>query len=311
MQNIQKIAKNEEKRRTGPPIQNFPHREKALLTPVPLPHQPYLPVLISAIIRKEMKHMTKEAAKMKVQVKNPFPIHLSPKTEGYLLNAMNLWNTPLSLWGLSLVSIAEDAEILDIGCGGGINLERLQKKAPKGHVSGIDSSFRAVDYAYRLNEKAIQEGRCSVCEGSADVLPFPNQHFDFILAEETFYFWKDPAACLKEILRVLKPGGRFLILHSKGGSPLHRIYEKLIPGMKVYSKNDLKELLEEAGFRDVTIHSRLGALAVETTKPVTPLYAARKKMHLSSIPYGKLTAAAISAAALGLAAYGASRKYHQ
>lgn len=108
---------------------------------------------------------------------------------------------------------------------------------------------------------------------------------------------------------MLKPGGTFLLLQSKGGSPLHQVYEKLISGMKVYSRNDLKEFLEDAGFRDVTIRSRLGALAVSSEKPVTPLDAARKKLKLSSIPYGKLTAAALSAAALGLAAYGASRKY--
>ena len=176
-------------------------------------------------------------------------------------------------------------------------------------MSGIDSSFRAVDFSYRLNEEAIREGHISVYEGAADVLPFNGNKFDFILAEETFYFWKDPAACLKEVFRVLKPGGAFLLLQSKGGSPLHQVYEKLIPGMKVYSRNDLKEFLENAGFRDVTIRSRLGALAVSSEKPVTPLDAARKKLKLSSIPYGKLTAAALSAAALGLAAYGASRKY--
>lgn len=246
---------------------------------------------------------------MKALLKKPFHVHAGPKTEGYLLSAMNLWNTPLSLWGLSEVSLAEDAEILDIGCGGGKNLRRLLEKAPKGHVSGIDSSFRAVDFSYRLNEEAIRDGRISVYEGAADVLPFNGNKFDFILAEETFYFWKDPAACLKEVLRVLKPGGTFLLLQSKGGSPLHQVYEKLIPGMKVYSKGELKELLEDAGFRDVTVRSRLGALAVSSEKPVTPLDTARKKLKLSSIPYGKLTAAALSAAALGLAAYGASRKY--
>lgn len=244
---------------------------------------------------------------MKPLLKSPF--HAGPKTEGYLLSAMNLWNTPLSLWGLSQVSIPENAEVLDIGCGGGKNLMRLLEKAPKGHVSGIDSSFRAVDFAYRFNEKAIREGRCSVYEGSADVLPFNENKFDFILAEETFYFWKDPAACLKEVLRVLKPGGTFLILQSKGGSPLHQVYEKLIPGMKVYSKDELKDLLEEAGLRDVTIHGKLGALAAVSVKPVTALDAAKRKLKLSSIPYGRLTAAALSAAALGLAAYGVSRKY--
>lgn len=246
---------------------------------------------------------------MKLELKKPSLLRPGPKTEGYLLSAMNLWNTPLSLWGLSQVTTAKDAEILDIGCGGGKTVSRLLKKAPEGHVYGMDSSFRAVDFSWRLNEEAIREGRCQIIEGSADSLPFDDNRFDLVLAEETFYFWKDPEACLKEVYRVLKPGGQFLLLHSKGAMPPDKIYEKLIPHMKVYSKKELKEYLEDAGFRNVTSRSKLSALTVTSVKPLSVLDQAKKRLKLSpSIPYGKLTAIAVSAAALGLAAYGASRK---
>lgn len=177
---------------------------------------------------------------MKLELKKPSLLRPGPKTEGYLLSAMNLWNTPLSLWGLSQVTTAKDAEILDIGCGGGKTVSRLLKKAPEGHVYGMDSSFRAVDFSWRLNEEAIREGRCQIIEGSADSLPFDDNRFDLVLAEETFYFWKDPEACLKEVYRVLKPGGQFLLLHSKGAMPPDKIYEKLIPHMKVYSKKRIE-----------------------------------------------------------------------
>ena len=163
---------------------------------------------------------------MKLPMKNPALLRPGPKTEGYLLSAMNLWNTPLSLWGLSQVHIPKDAEILDIGCGGGKTISRLLKKAPEGHVYGIDSSFRAVDFSWRLNEEAIRDGRCQIVEGSAEALPFDDNRFSLVIAEETFYFWKDPAACLKEIYRVLKPGGQLLLLHSKGALPPDKIYEK-------------------------------------------------------------------------------------
>lgn len=246
---------------------------------------------------------------MKLELKKPSLLRPGPKTEGYLLSAMNLWNTPLSLWGLSQVNAPKNAEILDIGCGGGKTISRLLKKVPEGHVYGIDSSFRAVDFSWRLNEKAIREGRCQIVEGTAEALPFDDNRFDLVIAEETFYFWKDPAACLKEIYRVLKPGGRFLLLHSKGALPPDKIYEKLIPHMKVYGKKELKEYLEDAGFRNVSAKSRLSALAVTSVKPLSVLDQAKKRLKLSSsLPYGKLTAIAVSAAALGLAAYGASRR---
>lgn len=246
---------------------------------------------------------------MKLPMKNPALLRPGPKTEGYLLSAMNLWNTPLSLWGLSQVHIPKDAEILDIGCGGGKMISRLLKKTPEGHVYGTDSSFRAVDFSWRLNEEAIRDGRCQIVEGSAEALPFDDNRFSLVIAEEMFYFWKDPAACLKEIYRVLKPGGQLLLLHSKGALPPDKIYEKLIPHMKVYRPKELKEYLEEAGFRNVDVHSRLSALAVTSVKPLSVLDQAKKRLKLSSsIPYGKLTAIAVSAAALGLAAYGVSRK---
>ena len=53
------------------------------------------------------------------------------KVENCLLTASNLWNTPLSLWGLSRIDIPEDAEILDIGCCGGKNLDKAGPQRPR------------------------------------------------------------------------------------------------------------------------------------------------------------------------------------
>lgn len=108
---------------------------------------------------------------MKALLKKPFPFHTGPKAEGYLLSAMNLWNTPLSLWGLSAVSLPEDAEILDIGCGGGKNLRRLLEKAPKGHVSGIDSSFRAVDFSSVSMKRPFGRGTSPCMRGQRMCFP--------------------------------------------------------------------------------------------------------------------------------------------
>ena len=116
------------------------------------------------------------------------------KMKESLYSIMNLWNTPLSLWGLSYATIPIDGNVLDIGCGGGRNIARLLEKVPDGQVYGIDPSFRAVDVSYQLNKKACDEGRCHIYEGSADILPFDDNYFDFIMASETFYFWKDPKA---------------------------------------------------------------------------------------------------------------------
>lgn len=232
------------------------------------------------------------------------------KVENCLLTASNLWNTPLSLWGLSRIDIPEDAEILDIGCCGGKNLERLTKLAPKGHVSGMDESFRAVNFAFRLNEEAIGEGRCQVYEGSADILPFGAGKFDLVVVEDTFFFWEDPAKCFKEISRVMKAEGKILLLLSKGGlAPLDKFFAALIPGMQAYGRDDIRDLLEDAGFRDVETASRLGALVVTAVKPLSLPARAKRRLNLpDTIPYSKLAVAALGVLALGAAAAAAASK---
>ena len=57
-----------------------------------------------------------------------------------LIASMNIFHTPVSLWGISHLDLAGNEKILDIGCGGGINLSRFLKKVPRGHVTGIDLS---------------------------------------------------------------------------------------------------------------------------------------------------------------------------
>lgn len=79
------------------------------------------------------------------------------------------------------------------------------------------------------NRDAIAEGRCSVYEGSAELLPFGANHFDVITAFETIYFWPNLPNTLKEIKRVLKPGGTFLIVNEADGYGfLDNLYPKII-----------------------------------------------------------------------------------
>ena len=99
-----------------------------------------------------------------------------------LIASMNIFHTPVSLWGISHLDLAGNEKILDIGCGGGINLSRFLKKVPRGHVAGIDLSPDCVSYSFMRNRDAIAEGRCSVYEGSAELLPFGANHFDVITA---------------------------------------------------------------------------------------------------------------------------------
>lgn len=189
-----------------------------------------------------------------------------------LIAAMNIFHTPVSLWGISHLDLTGDEKILDIGCGGGINLSRLLKKVPLGHVTGIDLSPDCVNYSFMRNRDAIAEGRCSVYEGSADLLPFGADHFDVITAFETIYFWPDLPNTLKEIRRVLKPGGTFLIVNEADGYGFFdNLYPKIIKDMTLYKTEELSSILTKAGFTNIEIDTKLGCVTVSAKRPLTAL----------------------------------------
>ena len=154
----------------------------------------------------------------------------------------------LAIWGLSFLPIGEEDRVLDIGCGGGANLERLLALTPNGTVSGVDYSPTSVQASRDHNARAIAEGRCEVHEGNASALPFPDGAFDTATAFETVYYWDLPTA-FPEVLRVLKPGGRFLVCNEDNGLDEERLdLASRIPGMVMFTAEQLVDALEQAGF---------------------------------------------------------------
>ena len=150
---------------------------------------------------------------------------------------------------------APDARVLDCGCGGGANIRTLLKKCPKGIVKGIDYSAVSAEQARKRNADAIQAGRCAVWQGSVEQIIFASGWFDAVTAFETVYFWPGLVPCFREVYRVLKPDGTFLICNECGGDiPGDEKWTQRISGMRIYKDTQLKAALEEAGFRDVQIY---------------------------------------------------------
>lgn len=183
------------------------------------------------------------------------------KPEGFLgrmmVNGMNGGShARMAEWGLSFVDIVEEASALDIGCGGGANIARLLRRCPKGTVQGIDYSPVSVKKSQEVNATAIAAGRCKVQEGSAAALPYAEGKFDLVTAFETVYFWPGIEECFRGVRRVLKEGGRFLIVNEDDGlTGNNEKWEKMIDGMHTYTPDELRTHLTAAGFRDITVHT--------------------------------------------------------
>ncbi|WP_418507077.1 class I SAM-dependent methyltransferase, partial [Dysosmobacter sp.] len=176
-------------------------------------------------------------------------------------------HSPVARWGLRFLKLAPDARVLDCGCGGGANIKRLLKKCPQGIVKGIDYSSVSVEKSKKVNEAAIAEGRCAVLQGSVADMMFADNWFDAVTAFETVYFWPDLPRCFREVYRVLKPGGTFLICNeSNGDTDRDEKWTEIIGGMTIYKDTELKAYLEHAGFHDVQIYKKKSWLCITAWK---------------------------------------------
>ena len=157
-------------------------------------------------------------------------------------------------WGLDFGSVPAVGEILDIGCGGGANLQRLMQRSVDSKVTGVDYSSVSVEKSKKINAEAIANGRCQVLEASVALLPFKDETFAMATAFETVYFWPDIEKSFAEVRRVLVPGGKFLIVNEDDGlSGNNEKWEKMIDGMHTYTPDELKTHLSAAGFKDITV----------------------------------------------------------
>lgn len=173
-----------------------------------------------------------------------------------IADGMNERHYELTSWGMNHFSIAPDSIILDVGCGGGRTIHRMAAIAFQGKVFGIDYSPDCVTWSTAYNREWVEEGRVEILQASVSDLPFANNFFDIVTAVETVYFWPDLAESFKEIKRVLKPAGKFIIINEVYKNELFRerneAYIAAASDMQIFAPEELKQRLEEVGFKQVT-----------------------------------------------------------
>ena len=174
----------------------------------------------------------------------------------FMTKMMNSGHSKLSQWGFSNISAKSDAEVLDVGCGGGANIAVWLDRCGNGHVTGMDYSEISVAESQKLNALAIKQGKCNVVQGDVSAIPFSDATFDYVSAFETVYFWPGLVKCFSEVNRVLKSEGIFLICNeSDGTNAADEKWTKMINGMKIYTSKQLVAALKEAGFTEIKTYS--------------------------------------------------------
>ena len=171
---------------------------------------------------------------------------------------MNSRHSKVTDWGFSKVSIRKADIILDVGCGGGRAVSKLASAAAEGKVYGVDYSTASVAVARKTNAQSIAMGRVEIHQASVSQLPFADATFNLVTAVETHFWWPDLPADMREVLRVLKPGGMFVIIAEiyKGAkNRTAKLAEKYLPlsGLKLLTVDEHRDLFTNAGYSDVQI----------------------------------------------------------
>ncbi|HXY24198.1 MAG TPA: class I SAM-dependent methyltransferase [Candidatus Acidoferrum sp.] len=171
---------------------------------------------------------------------------------------MNSRHSKLTDWGLKHVSVDPQDTILDVGCGGGRTISKLAAKAAQGKVYGVDYSEESIAASKRTNALLIEMRRVEIRHGSVSQLPFSDAMFDLVTGVETHFWWPDLPGDMREVFRVVKPGGKLILIAEvyKGAqTTVSKLAEKYAPltGMKMLSVEEHRELFANAGYLDIEV----------------------------------------------------------
>ncbi|WP_207389288.1 class I SAM-dependent methyltransferase [Marinobacter halodurans] len=154
---------------------------------------------------------------------------------------------------LARLSLPPEGRVLDVGCGTGILLQKLARQYPRAQLAGVDPVPAMLSVA-RERVTASTE----LHTGWAEALPFEDQSFDAVVSCNMFHYVRDPQRALREMGRVLRPGGRLLITDWCDDYLACRLCDWWLrltspAHVKVYRERECRRLLAEAGFAQAGI----------------------------------------------------------
>ena len=169
--------------------------------------------------------------------------------------AMARGNAAFNRWVIDSVADrvgTELAQIVDLGCGPGVGLEKLLLAFPDAQVWGIDRSPVMIAQSQRRNRREIESGRLHLIQGDLSALS-ELAPVDLVVAVHLLYFWHQPGAELARVRAALRPGAMFAIGY-RLREDMPRVSQRQFPaeGHRLYdSDEEVATLLREAGFKDV------------------------------------------------------------
>lgn len=173
-----------------------------------------------------------------------------------IIKSMNEEHKNISEFAFECVNVGDDAKIIDIGCGGGVNIEKFHRLTT-GNVDGLDYSEVSVSETVKRNRKYVEMGKCNVIQADVTDMPIEDETYDLVTAFSTIFFWPEIGETFKEVLRIIKPNGQFMIAQGTDGTnPTDAEWVNPEEGLNVYTAEELEQYLLYAGFRSVDVFTK-------------------------------------------------------
>jgi SAM-dependent methyltransferase len=121
---------------------------------------------------------------------------------------------------LDWLDVRPGQHVLEIGSGPGEALREAARRAPGGHVVGVDVSDAMVRMACARNRDALARGVVDVRLGDGTTLPLDGETFDRVVSVHAIYFWRDLAGTLAQVAAALAPDGALLLVFRPDGDDI-------------------------------------------------------------------------------------------
>jgi len=162
---------------------------------------------------------------------------------------------PITLPVLDQMELSTADSVLDIGCGAGWLLRLLAERVTEGRVVGLDVSDEMIRHARR---NCTDIPQVMAVPGAVDEIPWEDAFFTKVISVESAYYWPSPAGGLREIFRVLRPGGSawILINYYRDNPHCHQWGSILTVPTQLLSGEEWAGMFRDAGFTAVA-HARV------------------------------------------------------